>query len=83
MENQKLLAQQGEKIRLEISNVTQLLSLCGERGITACFTQMDVDTVTLPFLTEPTELGFIVVQSRLTAMHQHLHGLLYAPSRHG
>lgn len=81
MEKADVLAAKSDEIRFEASRITSLLSLCADQGIIPGFSQADVDAVTLPFLTEPTELGHLAVQSRLAKMHKHLHELLYAPPR--
>lgn len=74
-----VLASKREEVRFEVSRLISLISLCDERGITPGVSQADIDALSLPFLTEPTDLGYVAVQSRLTKMHRHLHELLYAP----
>lgn len=81
MEPEKDLATQCGEVRFEVSKLTGLLSLCEENGILPGLSQSDIDAIVLPFLTEPSELGFIIVRKRLNDMHRHLHELLYAPPR--
>lgn len=75
------LLAKSEEVRFEASRITSLLSLCADQGIMPGFAQADVDAIALPFLLEPTDLGFLLVTRRLAMMHKHLHELLYAPPR--
>lgn len=82
MEPNVLLAKSDE-VRFEVGKLTSLLALCETRGILPGVTQADIDALVLPFLTEPTELGYLAVSSRLAKMHRHFHELLYAPPGRG
>lgn len=74
-----VLALKRDEIRFEVSRLTSLIGLCDERGIIPGISQADIDALVLPFLSEPTDLGYVAVSSRLAKMHRHLHELLYAP----
>lgn len=76
---EKILAAKADEVRFEAMRLTSLLALCDDRGILPGFSQSDIDAVVLPFLTEPTDLGYLLISRRLAGMHKHLHELLYSP----
>lgn len=79
--SESILAAKSDAVKLEVVRLTSLISLCEGQGISPGISIADVDAYCLPFLTEPTELGYTLLSSRLVAIHKHLHELLYAPPR--
>lgn len=77
--SEKDLEAKSQEATFEASKLISLLSLCEDRGISAGFSQADVETLLGTFHLEPTELGFIALRSRFASMRKHLHELLYAP----